>query len=97
MKNVAKRMPGGQHNDTLVGRTYLEWCFPYVGQCQEILKEVAELYLEGNKAKNLKPHRLPVFIDQKGRAKEKWGDSSKLLHRLSKSSKSFVLSELDKK
>ena len=89
-------MPEGQHNETLVARTNIDWCFPYPNQCEETLKEIAKLYLKGDKSLKLKPHRHPIFLDEKGRARDKWGDSSKVLHRLSKPSKSFVLSDLDK-
>ena len=89
-------MPGGQHNEMLVGRTSIDWCFPYPNQCEQTLKEIAKLYLNGDKNLDLKAHRPPIFLDKRGRARNKWGETSKVLHRLSKPSKSFVLSELDK-
>ena len=68
----------------------------HIKECKETLKEIAKLYLKGDKNLNLKPHRLRFFIGERGRARDKWGDSSKVLHRLTKPSKSFVLGNSDK-
>ena len=92
----SQSMPGGQHNDTLVGRTCIDWCFPHAPRCHETMKEIAKLYLEGNREFGLKAHRPPIFIDSRGRARDKWGSSSKVLNRLAKDTNSFILSDLDK-
>ena len=90
-------MPGGQENDTLVARTNIDWCFPFPHQCEETIKEVAKLYLKGDKDLGLKAHQLPVFVDERGRARDKWGEKGgKVLNRLAKASKPFLLDEKDK-
>ena len=43
----------------------------HIKECKETLKEIAKLYLKGDKNLNLKPHRLRFFIDERGRARDK--------------------------
>ena len=66
-------------NDTLVKRTNIDWCFPMPNQCNETIKEIALLYLDRDDAMNLKKHQVPIFIDKKGRAINKYGHGSKVL------------------
>ena len=60
----SQTMPGGQLNDTLVQRTNIDWCFPMVNQCEETIKEVAALYIDGDKELGLRSHQVPVFLDE---------------------------------
>ena len=55
-------MVEGQLNDTLVQRRNVDWSFPMPLQCQETIKDVATLYLEGDKDTGLLRHQLPVFL-----------------------------------
>ena len=90
-------MPGGQLNDTLVQRTNIDWCFPMANQCEETVKEVAALYLEGDKTFGLKKHQVPIFVDKRGRALGKYSHGSKVLDRLSTRDKyNFALCDEDK-
>ena len=67
--SVMKRqtLPGGQMNETLVLRTNIDWCFPMPSQCEETIKEIDSLYIKGNKDLGLRPHQIPVFLDQRDR------------------------------
>ncbi|CAB3982578.1 Hypothetical predicted protein [Paramuricea clavata] len=55
---------GGQNNENLSLRTKLDWSLPGPLQADRMVKEVAPLYLDGNKKKGLKPHWLPVIGDK---------------------------------
>ena len=39
---------GGQLNETLVQRTNVDWCFLMPMQCEETIKDVATLYIDGD-------------------------------------------------
>ena len=71
-------MVGGQSNDTLVQRTNVDWSFPMPLQCQETIKDVATLHLEGDKDARLLRHQLPGFLDQSCRVLSKYAHGSKL-------------------
>ena len=93
----SQTMPGGQDNETLELRTNLDWCFPKSTHCEETLKEIAHLYINGNKEFDLKPHQIPIFLDERGRALAKYRDGGKVLDRLSKKDKrSIFLADQDK-
>ncbi|CAB4025487.1 Hypothetical predicted protein [Paramuricea clavata] len=77
----------GQLNDTLTQRTNVDWCFLMPLQCVETIREVASLYLDGNKEIGLPRHQIPVFVDERGRALNKYA-----LYRTDY----FVLNEKDK-
>ena len=62
-------MPGGQNNETLEAN--VDWCFPKTTHCDQTLKEIAGLYINGNKEFNLKAHQIPIFVNERGRAQEK--------------------------
>ena len=81
--------------DTLVQRTNIDWCFPLPLNCEETIKEVAQLYLDGDKETGLAPHRVPVFLDERGRAVNRYARGSKVLNRLASTSHHFVLCEED--
>ena len=89
---------GGQLNDTLNQRTNVDWCFPMPLQCVETIREVASLYLDGNKEIGLPRHEIQVFVDERGRALSKYAHGSKVLDRLVSSSRTdyFVLNEKDR-
>ena len=91
----SQQFPGGQSNDTLVQRTNIDWCFPMPLNCEETIKEVAQLYLDGDKETGLAPHRVPVFLDERGRAVNRYARGSKVLNRLASTSHHFVLCEKD--
>ena len=55
---------GGQNNKTLSLRTKLDWSLPGPLQADRMVKEVASLYIDGNKTKGLKPHLLPIIGDK---------------------------------
>ena len=58
---------GGQSNDTLVQRTNVDWSFPMPLQCQETIKDVATLYLEGDKDAGLLRHQVASSIPRSKR------------------------------
>ena len=55
----------GQVNDTLVQRTNVDWSFPMPIQCLETIKDVALLYLDGDKETEIPRHQPPVFLDER--------------------------------
>ena len=89
---------GDQLNDTLTQRTNVDWCFPMPLQCVETIREVASLYLDGNKEIGLPRHQIPVFVDERSRALNKYAHGNKVLDRLVSSSRTdyFVLNERDR-
>ena len=52
---------GDQKFETLALRSILDWCLPAVLQCEQPIKEIAKLYIEGDKKKGLKKHLIPVY------------------------------------
>lgn len=66
-------------------------------QCQETLKEMVPVYLEGSKERGLSRHQVPVFVDERGRA-QTYAQGSKVLSRLASADVKcpFILSEKDK-
>ena len=89
--------PGGMNNETLVNRTVVDWCFPNPFRCQETIKEVGKMYLDGDKEYGLSKHQVPVFVDERGRALNKYMQGSKVLDRHARETiKTFALSEKDK-
>ena len=63
---------------------------------EETVKEVASLYINGDKDLGLSPHLVPIFLDQRGKAL-KYAHGSKVLDRISKrDTKKAALSEKDK-
>ncbi len=73
----SQQQPGGQSNETLSLRTKLDWCLPNVLQGERIVEEVASLYVNGDKKKGLKKHRIPVLCDRPA-----VGDTSKVIKRI---------------
>jgi len=65
-------------------------------QCQETIKGVATLYLQGDKDVGLLRHQLPVFIVQRSRALNKYAHGSKVLDRLAAWKDHFVLNAKDR-
>ena len=61
-----QKMEGGQLNDMLVERTNVNLCFPMPVQCEETVKDVATLYLDGDKDAGLSRHQMSVFLDERG-------------------------------
>ena len=93
----SQKMEEGQLNETLVERTNVDWCFPMPIQCEETIEDVASLYLDGDKDAGLPRHRMPVFLDERGRALNKYGHGSKVLDRLAGRTDHFVLNEKDRR
>ena len=56
---------GGQDLDTLSMRARVDSCFPATIQCDRPVKEIAKLYLDGDKERGLKRHRIPVYQDRR--------------------------------
>ena len=64
-------------------------------QCEQTIKDVATLYLDGDKSVGLRRHQVPVFTDEKGRALKKYSHGAKVLDRLSSRTDYFVLNDKD--
>ena len=77
-------MAGGMRNDTLVERSIVDWCFPHPFRCEETIKEIASLYLNGDIEYGLARHQAPVFVYERGRALGKYCEGSKVLERKSR-------------
>ena len=52
---------GDQKFETLALRSILDWCLPGVLQCEQPIKEIAKLYIEGDEKKGLKKHLITVY------------------------------------
>lgn len=74
MKTQTKE--GGLLNKTHVERTNLDWCFPMPMQCEETVKDVAALYLDGHNDTGPPRHQMPVFLDERGRSLNKHAHGS---------------------
>ena len=60
-----QEMDGRQSLDVLASRSKIDWCLPPVLQCDSALKEIAQLYVEGDKTRGLKKHYVPVYSDKR--------------------------------
>ena len=60
----SQQQDGGQNNKNLSLRTKLDWSLPNILQSERMIKEVAHLYLHGDKNKGLKKHSIPVIGDK---------------------------------
>ena len=58
---------------------------------------MASLYLDGDKEAGLPRHRMPVFLDERGRPLNMYAHGSKVLHRLAARTDVFVLNEKDRR
>ena len=76
-----QEMDGRQSLDVLALQSKIDWCLPPVLQCDSVLKEMAQLYVEGDKARGLKKHYVPVYSDKRS-TKYRIGDCSKVIARL---------------
>ena len=45
-------------------RTKIDWCFPNVIQMDSAVKEIAKVYIQGDKKRKLKSHKCPVLGDR---------------------------------
>ena len=86
---------GGQLNDTLMQRMNVDWSFPMPLQCQETVKDVATVCLEGDKDAGLLRHQLPAFLDHRGRALRKYAHGNEFLDHLAARTDHFVLNAKD--
>ena len=77
-------------------RTNVDWCFPMPIQYEETIKDVATLYIDGDKRVQLRRHQVPVFTDEKLHALKKYSHGGKILDRLSSTADHFVLNDKDK-
>ena len=60
-------MVGCQLNVTVVQRINIEWTFQMPMQCQETIKDVALLFLDGDKEEGIPRLQPPMFLDERGR------------------------------
>lgn len=47
-------------------------------ECEETVKDVAALYLDGDNDVGLPRHPMPVFLDERGRSLNKYANGSKV-------------------
>lgn len=86
---------GNQSNEILSQRTVVDWIFPPTTNCPENdIREVAKLYLDGNKEFGLTKHLLPMFFDSKGRQNSFTTGAGKVMDRMSKATYSPLLGRL---
>ena len=45
-------------------RTKIDWCFPHVIQMDSAVKEIAKIYIQGDKKRKLKSHKCPILGDR---------------------------------
>ena len=76
----SQQMDGGQSHEVLTMRSKVDWCLPQILQCESILPEVANLYIQGDVNLGLKKHFIPVYRDRRSFAKS--NKLSKVLERI---------------
>ena len=54
-------MHGGQDTKTLAVRSKLEWSFPSIIQAERLVSKTEQVYIDGDKERNLKSHRWPTI------------------------------------
>jgi hypothetical protein len=59
-----QEMDGEQGHEVLVNRSKVDWSLPPVIQCEPALTEMAQLYIDGDKARGLKRHHMPIYKDK---------------------------------
>ena len=76
-----QEMDGGQSHEVLVNRSKVDWSLPPVIQCEPAFTEMAQLYIDGDKARGLKRHHVPVYKDKRSWRKNE-DDLSKVVRRI---------------
>ncbi len=76
-----QEMNGRQSFDVLAKRAKVDWCFPNAIICEKALKEMAQIYIEGDKTMNLKRHYVPIHCDKRSKQKHS-NEASKVITRL---------------
>jgi hypothetical protein len=76
-----QEMDGGQSHKVLVNRSKVDWSLPPVIQCEPALTKMAQLYIDGDKARGLKRHHVPVYKDKRSWRKNE-DDLSKVVRRI---------------
>ena len=59
-----KEMEGGQTIGVLMNHGKIDWCLPFVIQCELALTEIAKLYINGDKELGLSRHYTPLYRDR---------------------------------
>ena len=59
-----QEMDGGQTIEILAARAKIDWCFPPMIQCQNALRQMARLYIDGDKEAGLARHYVPVYKEK---------------------------------
>ena len=57
----AQSMHGGQDPKTLALRSKLEWSLLPIMQAGKVVSKTAQIYIDGDKKRNLKSHRWPTI------------------------------------
>ncbi len=73
-------------------RTNIDWCLPPCQLATRAIKEISEIYLEGDKQSNLPKHAVPILGD---RAKYKRESKDMKRNRLEDAWLSYLLKKLD--
>ncbi len=77
----AHKKSGGQSNEVLVHQSVVDWSLPQPASCPHMMRAIADLYSNGSKSHKLPKHRLPAFVDVRGRALRNY-DTSKVVDRI---------------
>ena len=77
---MASQRKDNLSNDTLDMRTLVNFVMPDTSSCPDAVRNIAEIYLEGDVRNRVAKHRVQIFTDIRMRAKNKYA-RSKVLDR----------------
>lgn len=73
----SQRQDGGQNNDTLDMRTFIDWCLPpLLAIPEQVIADAAKIYRNGDATALVKKHRTPITLAQ---------NASKVINRIANS------------
>ena len=77
----AHKKAGHQSNENHTYRTIVDWALPHPISAPATMKEIAKLYIRGDKTYQLNPHRSVRFFDPRNRSADKY-ITGKVIDRL---------------
>ena len=83
----SQEQDGGQKTETHAARAKVDWCLRSVLHCDNVLDEIADMYIEGDAKQKLKRHNVPVYRD--ARSIHFQNGYSKVLNRIASSPNPF--------
>ena len=79
---ASQKKDGGQSNETLEKQTFIDWSLPNILTCKNTIEEISKFHL--------KNHKIPIFVDERNRTRDKYYQS-KVLTKLANAEKLFKI------